>query len=99
MTIYYEASYTSRPPKAQTNTWKHLVQKKNWRIVRLPNGYYQTEFADVNNPKVFHPMTRRETLENAEEAIDATIAHFEKKLSYYEPEVVKTFDENQQEEK
>ena len=26
--------------------WKHLAEKKNWRIVQLPNGYFQTEYKD-----------------------------------------------------
>ena len=30
--------------------WKHLSDKKNWRIVQLPNGYYQTEYRDIRVP-------------------------------------------------
>jgi hypothetical protein len=38
-------------------------------------------------------VTRRETLEGAEQAIDASIAHYEKKLGYLRgPQVVKTFE-------
>ena len=29
------------------NVWKHLSKKKHWRIVQLPNGYFQTEHRDL----------------------------------------------------
>jgi len=29
--------------------WKHLAEKKNWRIVQLPNGYFQTEHRDLED--------------------------------------------------
>ena len=39
-----------------------------------------------------HDVTRRETLEGAEQAIDASIAHYSKKLEFVNgPKVVKTF--------
>jgi len=71
--------------------WEHLANKENWRIVQLPNGYYQTE---VSNPdgETWHDVTRRETLEGAESAIDGSIEHFTKKLEATKgPKVVKTF--------
>ena len=37
-------------------------------------------------------VTRRETLEGAEKAVDSSVEHFKKKLSFLEgPKVVKTF--------
>jgi hypothetical protein len=91
MTIYY-TSTTALPTKDQKNTWEHLVQKKNWRIVRLPSGYYQTEFRDKYNEELFRPMTRRSNIDEAEMAIDDTIAHFKQKIKQHTPEVVKTFE-------
>jgi len=40
----------------------------------------------------WHDVTRRETLEGAEQAIDSSIAHYVKKLEFANgPKVVKTF--------
>jgi len=72
--------------------WEHIIQKKNWRIVQLPNGFYQTEYQDPNN-KTWIDVTRRETMEGAEKAIDASIEHYSKKLDFVSgPKVVKTFE-------
>jgi hypothetical protein len=71
--------------------WEHIANKENWRITQLPNGYYQTE---VSNPdsNEWHDVTRRETLEGAEKAIDGSIEYFTKKLEATQgPKVVKTF--------
>jgi hypothetical protein len=68
-------------------------KKKNWRIVQLPNGFYQTEYLDLEKENIWHDVTRRETMEGAEQAIDASIAHYQKKLSFVNgPQVVKTFE-------
>ena len=104
MTFYYQTSSWSSQPQATDETiqlWKHIVQKKNWRIVQLPNGFYQTEYKDPDcecNPEKdiccekWIDVTRRETIEGAEQAIDASINHYEKKLAYIRgPQVVKTF--------
>jgi hypothetical protein len=91
MTIYY-TSTTAPPSENQIETWEHLSQKKNWRIVKLPSGYFQTEFRDKYGVNVFQPMTRRTSIEAAEEAIDETIGHFKHKLSQHKIEVVKTFE-------
>jgi hypothetical protein len=91
MAVYY-TSTTTLPSKDQQETWAHLVQKKNWRIVHLPSGYYQTEFRNKYDENRFHGMTRRTTIEEAEEAIDNTIEHYSEKIAYYTPEVVKTFE-------
>ena len=50
--LYYKTStYTSntKPNEKTINQWKHLANKKNWRITQLPNGFYQTECSDPNN--------------------------------------------------
>jgi len=76
----------------QVNFWKHLAAKKNWRIVQLPNGYYQTEHLDPEKEDSWLDVTRRETLESAEAAIDGSIDHYAKKLEFIKgPKVVKTF--------
>ena len=95
MTFYYQTkTWNSQPQLTEEtiNLWKHLADKKNWRIVQLPNGFYQTEYKDMQNEKIWHDVTRRETLESAEAAIDGSLEHYKKKLSFLEgPRVVKTF--------
>jgi hypothetical protein len=51
MTFFYQTqSWSSQPQVTQetVNLWKHVADKKNWRIVQLPNGFYQTEHKDIN---------------------------------------------------
>jgi hypothetical protein len=73
------------------NYWKHLVDKKNWRITQLPNGFYQTEVKDQDDN--WSDVTRRETIDGAEAAIDGSIEHYNKKLDFVKgPKVVKTFE-------
>ena len=95
MTFYYSTNTWNSQPQISDKTkaiWEHIIQKKNWRIVQLPNGFYQTEYLDPNNEDTWIDVTRRETMEGAEQAIDASISHYEKKLSYiHGPQVVKTF--------
>jgi len=79
--IYYKSStYTTEPKISEKNIaeWKHLADKKNWRITQLPNGYYQTEVNDPENAEKWTDITRRETLEGAETAINGSVEHFEK---------------------
>jgi len=95
MTFYYARtnSWTSAPqPNEKTiEFWKHIVTKGNWRIVQLPNGYYQTEYKDLEDNWV--DVTRRETMDGAEQAIDSSIEHYNKKLEFANgPKVVKTFE-------
>jgi hypothetical protein len=60
--------------------------------VQLPNGFYQTEHQDQKEKDTWHDVTRRETLEQAEQAIDSSVAHYAKKLEFANgPKVVKTF--------
>lgn len=95
MTLFYQTqSWASQPQVTEEtiNLWKHVSEKKNWRIVQLPNGFYQTEYLDPNN-ETWIDVTRRETIEGAEQAIDASIKHYEKKLGFlHGPQVVKTFE-------
>jgi len=95
--LYYRTtSTTGGQPKVTEKTrseWKHLANKENWRIVQLPNGFYQTEVSDpISEGNDWQDVTRRETLEGAESAIDGSIEHFAKKLEAAAgPKVVKTF--------
>ena len=95
MTFYYQTrTWNSQPQISEEtiNLWKHLSEKKNWRITQLPNGFYQTEYQDLEKEDTWHDITRRETLEGAEQAIDASVEHYAKKLEYVSgPKVVKTF--------
>ena len=94
MTFYYQTqSWTSRPQISEEtlNLWKHLAEKKNWRITQLPNGFYQTEYQDPNED-TWNDVTRRETIEGAESAIDGAVEHYAKKIEFLKgPKVVKTF--------
>jgi hypothetical protein len=94
MTFYYQTqSWTSRPQISEEtlNLWKHLAEKKNWRITQLPNGFYQTEYQDPNED-TWNDVTRRETIEGAESAIDGSVEHYAKKIEFLKgPKVVKTF--------
>ena len=94
MTFYYQTqSWTSRPQISEEtlNLWKHLAEKKNWRITQLPNGFYQTEYQGPNED-TWNDVTRRETIEGAESAIDGSVEHYAKKIEFLKgPKVVKTF--------
>ena len=94
--LYYKQNSTwTGNPQVNEKTkeqWKHLADKKNWRITQLPNGFYQTEVSDIKDSE-WHDVTRRETIEGAEAAIDGSIDHFSKKLEATKgPKVIKTFD-------
>ena len=92
--LYYQTTSTGGELKVNDKTkqqWTHLADKENWRIVQLANGYYQTEVSNTENEE-WHDVTRRETMEGAESAIDGSIDHFPKKLEATKgPKVVKTF--------
>ena len=92
MTLFYQTqSWTSQPqPTEETiKAWEHASTKANWRIVQLPNGFYQTEIKTEDND--WKDITRRETVEGAEQAIDASIEHYNKKLEFSKgPKVIKT---------
>ena len=90
--LYYKtstASYNQKPNEKTIEHWTHLADKKNWRIVQLPNGYYQAEY---NKDDAWIDVTRRETLDACETAIDKSIEHYKKKLEFADgPKVIKTF--------
>ena len=59
--------------------------------MQLPNGFYQTEHHTLEDE--WADVTRRETIEGAEQAIDSSVEHYAKKLDYLKgPKVVKTFE-------
>tara|TARA_B100000927_G_C16264264_1_gene388758 strand:+ start:79 stop:366 length:288 start_codon:yes stop_codon:yes gene_type:complete len=92
--LYTSRDFTSatRPDQRMINLWKHITEKKNWRIVQLPNGFLQTEYLHPDE-KEWIDVTRRETIGGAEQAIDASIEHYAKKLEFLQgPKVVKTFE-------
>ena len=94
MTYFYYQTRTSQGDDSVSEEtrklWEHIAEKKNWRIVQLPNGYYQAEYNKDGN---WIDTTRRETVKGAEAAIDASIEHYKKKLAFANgPIVVKTFD-------
>jgi hypothetical protein len=95
MTVYYSTnswSSQSQPNENRVKLWNHIADKANWRIVQLPNGFYQTEYQDIKDPETWHDVTRRPNLESAETAIDKTVAHYLKKVEFIDgPKVVKTF--------
>ena len=96
MTYFYYKSSTwttgeNQIPEETLKLWKRYTKKKNWRITELSNGYYQSEWKDFNDN--WTGVTRRETIEGAEKAIDSSIEHYSKKLKLAEgPVVVKTFE-------
>ena len=97
MTFLYTRTntWTSAPqPNEETiKLWEHITKKANRRIVQLPNGFLQTEYKDIDNPDTWIDVTRRETITGAEQAIDASIEHYSKKLEFIKgPKVVKTFE-------
>ena len=96
MTFYYSTrTWNSQPQltKETINLWKHLADKKNWRITQLANGFYQTEYQSPEDEDTWIDVTRRETIEGAEAAIDSSVAHYAKKIEFLNgPKVVKTFE-------
>ena len=97
MTFLYTRTntWTSAPqPNEETiKLWEHITKKANWRIVQLPNGFLQTEYKSIDDPDTWIDVTRRETITGAEQAIDASIEHYSKKLEFVKgPKVVKTFE-------
>ena len=95
MTFYYSTrTWNSQPQISEEtiNLWKHLAEKTNWRITQLPNGFYQTEYQGIDNDDTWYDVTRRETIEGAEKAIDGSVEHYAKKVDFLKgPKVVETF--------
>ena len=91
--LYYNTTttYNQKPSEETINQWKHLSEKKNWRITQLPNGFFQTECKYIDSD-AWQDVTRRETIEGAEAAINGSVDHFDKKVEASKgPKVVKTF--------
>ena len=96
MTYFYKTYSWSQGdsgiPEETRTLWEHIAKKKNWRIVQLPNGFFQAEYKDPKNEENWIDVTRRETLESCEAAIDGSISHYTKKLEFLKgPKIVKTF--------
>ena len=97
MTYFYKTyswgnNSTQGIPEGTRKLWEHIVEKKNWRIVQLPNGFFQAEHKDLNNESKWIDVTRRETVDSCEAAIDGSIEHYQKKLEFLKgPKVVKSF--------
>ena len=94
--LYYKTSTPTvgnqKPSKETIDQLKFLSDKKHWRITQLPNGFYQTEVLRPDTDDEWGDVTRRETINGAEEAINASIEHFSKRLEASSgPKVVKTF--------
>jgi hypothetical protein len=102
MTFYYKTysfsnNSTEGISEETRKTWEFFADKKNWRIVQLPNGFYQTECKSLDAhgepTDDWHDVTRRETIKSAEAAIDGSIDHYKKRLEFAKgPKVVKTFE-------
>jgi len=93
--LYYKTSThtvgNQKPNEETIKEWEHLANKANWRITQLGNGFFQTECKHVHND-TWQDITRRETIEGAENAIDGSIEHFKQRLEVSKgPKVVKTF--------
>ena len=59
MTFYYKTysfsnNSTEGISEETKNTWEFFADKKNWRIVQLPNGFYQTEYKDIALVTIFN---------------------------------------------
>ena len=97
MTYFYKTyswgNNSTQGISEETRTlWEHIAKKQNWRIVQLPNGFFQAEYKDLSEEEKWIDVTRRETLESCEAAIDGSISHYTKKLEFLKgPKVVKTF--------
>jgi hypothetical protein len=94
MTYFYRTYSTSqgdgRIPEETRKLWEQIADKSNWRIVQLPNGFFQAEYTYGGEWK---DVTRRETVEGCEASIDASIEHYKKRLEFANgPKVVKTFE-------
>ena len=53
--LYYKTSTITgnqKPNEKTIDQWKHLAEKKNWRITQLPNGFYQTECSNPENEEI-----------------------------------------------
>jgi pectin methylesterase-like acyl-CoA thioesterase len=100
MTYFYRYTTSStngqnKPNEKDRKLWEHIATKSNWRIVQLPNGYFQAEYKEYgceDEDCEWIDSTRRETMESAESSINTSIDHYKKRLAFFDgPKVVKTF--------
>jgi hypothetical protein len=100
MTYFYRYTTSStsdqnKPSEKDRKLWEHIATKSNWRIVQLPNGYFQAEYKEYgceDEDCEWIDSTRRETMESAESSINTSIDHYKKRLAFFDgPKVVKTF--------
>jgi hypothetical protein len=94
MTYFYKTYSTSQGDggvsEETKKLWEHMANKKNWRVVQLPNGFFQSEHEWKG---VWKDVTRRETLEGCIAAVEASVEYYQKRLEFAKgPKVVKTFD-------
>ena len=55
--------------------------------------FYKPNIIAIDNPDNWIDVTRRETIAGAEQAIDASVEHYAKKLEFTKgPKVIKTFE-------
>lgn len=110
MTYYYQFTSNMRKDnQAQLQKLKkmydHLADKSNWRIVELANGYYQSEYKPLTCDDTcddcecaWVDVTRRETIDSCEKAIDSSVEHYRRKARTFDgPRVVKTFKDEKDE--
>ncbi len=93
MTYFYRYTTSStqnnqtKPTERERKLWEHIATKSNWRIVQLPNGYYQAEYKAYGCKKdeecEWIDSTRRETIESAEASINTSIDHYRKRLAFF----------------
>ena len=68
-------------------------RKKQLENSTVTKWILQTEYRSIDDADEWIDVTRRETIAGAEQAIDASIEHYAKKLEFLEgPKVVKTFE-------
>lgn len=93
MTYFYQMYTKSQGDEVVSEEnkkiWEQKINKKNWRIVQLPNGYYQSEYL-YNGEWI--DVTRRSTIDACEKAINESIDYYKKRMEPPKmPIVVKTF--------
>ena len=77
----------------KTSTYAGNLKPSETTINQLPNGFYQTECLNPDKEDEWQDVTRRETIEGAETAINGSVKHFADKLEATKgPKVVKTFE-------
>ena len=97
MTFLYTRTNTwssaPQPTEETIKAWKHISQKKNRSSHPSALAPPHTEYRNIDDPEIWTDVTRRETIAGAEQAIDASVEHYAKKLEFTKgPKVIKTFE-------